>query len=395
MIGMLWTMGRLLLALLVVATGSLADTSWLSGAAASACTWYDPHLRAEEQSAARALWRANVERPVMIVHPSKAYAGVWLRDSFWTVAAIGDVKLAAAALRWFWSRQHPDGQVPTQFTMFLNGPQYKPDESTLLFFIWAAWQAQRGGGRPPRRVLERALRYITAHAPGGLYQSPAGDYASWFDSFRLNRPDTLAYDQGLYAVALQAARSLGLAVSAAALRRADAGYRALADPRGGYLRFSRRLDYHDVSGLVGEFLSIWLFDRPLLSDALVRRTLARQPAFHGGFRVVVAANGAYLSPEEFTVQAPPGDYQNGGSWLLYDYIGLAVGALHHLAGMAGRMHERLRAEFASGATYHEYLNTNAASPLYGQEPAFRDGFSWDTFVTRVDTVLATRCRGHA
>ena len=299
----------------------------------------------------------------------------------------------AGVLRRFIARQNHLGQLPTQFTTYLRGPVYEPDESTLLFLIWSAWQVQHGGPRPAATVLRRALSYVLARSRAGLYQSPAGGYASWFDSFRLAHADTLAFNQGLYVVALEAAAALRLPAPGLALAEARAGYLALVDRRGGYLRFSRRLNYHDISGLTGEFLSLWLFERPLLSDDVVRRTIDSQPEFRGGFRIVVQGNGRYLSPRAFLVHLFPGDYQNGGSWLLYDYMALAVGELHHLPGMVDRMHERLAAEFEAGPTYHEYLNTNPGSPLYGREPAFRDGFSWSTFVTRVDALLATRCAG--
>jgi hypothetical protein len=371
--------------------GAVDSTRAQDSAPATSCTWQDPQLRATELQAAQEVWRTNISRSTTVVHPSKAYAGVWLRDSFWTITAIGDIGLSESALRHFWRKQLPSGQLPTQFTTFINDPQYRPDESTLLFLIWAAWQAQQGGALVPTPVLQRALAYVTQQASTGLYQSPAGSYVSWFDSFRLKRADTLAYNQGLYAVALQAARALGLGVRASQIEQAAAGYRSMADARGGYLRFSRNLAYHDISGLTGEYLSLWLFKRPLLSDAIVRRTLASQPPFEGGFRVVVSAKGHYLSPHTFTVHVFPGDYQNGGSWLLFDYLALATGALHHVPGMAARMRQRLGAEFAAGATFHEYLNTDPSSPLYGQEPSYRDGFSWDTFVTRVDATLATRC----
>lgn len=355
------------------------------------CTWQDARLRAMEWQATQDVWHTNVSRALTVVHPSKAYAGVWLRDSFWTVTAIGDAGRSAQALKPFWRKQLPSGQIPTQFAVYLTEPTYKPDESTLLFLIWADWQKQHGGQQVPRPVLRRALAYIMQQAHGGLYQSPAGNYVSWFDSFRLKHPDTLAYNQGLFAVALQAARALGLGVGDAQIEQAAAGYRSLADAKGGYLRFSRTLRYHDISGLTGEYLSLWLFKRPLLTDAIVRRTLATQPGFQGGFRVVVSATGTYLSPRTFSVHLFPGDYQNGGSWLLYDYMALATGALHHVPGMAARMRQRLSAEFAAGTTYHEYLNTDPQSPLFGQEPPYRDGFSWDTFVTRVDATLAERC----
>jgi hypothetical protein len=355
------------------------------------CPWTDAALQQQTGQIARAIWSSNITRDTAIVHPSKAYAGVWLRDSFWTLAALGDQSLAAQALAHFTAAQRPSGQVPTQFSYFVAQPIYRADESTLLYLIWAYWQVKAGGERPPRQALDRALHYALAAAKDGWYTSRAGSYADWFDSFRLPAPDTLSYNQGLYAVALQAAAALGLSVSPADLATAIAHYRTLADPQGGYLRFSRTLAYHDISGLTGEYLSLWLFRHPLLPDVVVRRTIDTQPSFRGGFKVVVDARGHFLAPHSFTVHLIPGDYQNGASWLLYDYMALATGYLHHESGIAARMHARLVAEFRTGPTFHEYLDTNPSAASYGSEPAYRDGFSWDTFVTAVNAALAPAC----
>lgn len=360
-------------------------------ASARRCPWDDPALRAQVAQVAQEVWKRNISHRYGIVHPSGAYSGVWLRDSFWTLTALGDLEVSDRALRHFAARQLPSGQVPTQFTTFLKGPIYRADESTLLFVIWAAWQVHAGGRQIPAQSLRRALAYIRTQARRGLYRSRPGGYASWFDGFRLPRADTLSYNQGLYAAALLAGQRLHLPVPAAEAARAIAGYRALVDRKGGYLRFSANLPYHDISALSGEFLSLWLFARPLLDDGAVRATLASQPRFGDGYRVVTDARGGYLSGHAFVAHFPAGDYQNGGSWLLYDYLALAAGYLHHLPQMGQRMHGRIQLELAAGPTFHEYLNTNPDSPLYRGEPRFRDGFSWDTFVTRVNAALAQPC----
>lgn len=361
------------------------------GSSAQTGPWHDPPLRSQELQVAYLVWKHNVVRRYALVHPSGAYGGVWLRDSFWTLTALGDPRLAGRALAQFAHRQRPDGQVPTQFAIFLRDPIYHADESTLLFLIWSAWQARMHGPLPETSTLYRALAYMRSLAPDGLYRSAAGDYSSWFDSFRLPGPDTLAYNQGLYAAALLSAQALHLGVADAEAARAIDGYRALATGPSGYLRFSLHLAYHDISGLVGDYLAMWLFQRRLLAAPMVQATIATQPGFAGGFEVVTDAHGHYLPRHAFAVAQAPGDYQNGGSWLLYDYVALAVGCLHGVQGMGQRMHHRLLAEFQAGPTFHEFLNTNRRARQYGHEPRWRDGFSWDTHVVRVDALLAHNC----
>lgn len=383
----MWKRWLILCCLLLLAAAGAPRAR--AGAVVCACGWQNPELRAREKLAADTVWRQNVVRRYALVHPSKAYAGVWVRDSFWTFMAIGDPALSLPALRHFANRQLPSGQVPTQFSNFLRDPLYKPDESTLLFLIWAGWQQEHGGAHLDSAVLHHALGYVRAHVHHGLYQSQAGSYASWFDGFVLPAPDTLSYNQGLYVVAILAAQHLGLGVGDAEVHTGVEGYQSLVDQHGGYLRFSRLLPYHDISGLTGEFLSLWLYNRPLLSNAAVSTTLRTQRRFHAGFRVVTEANGDYLPPQSFVGDFPAGDYQNGGSWLLYDYMALAAGCLHGVAGLGTQLEDRMRLEFVPGTTFHEYLNTNPTSSLYGHEAVIRDTFSWDSFVVQVDSTLST------
>lgn len=360
---------------------------------ASLCAWHDAPLAREEQQAASQVWNDNVKLQTGIVRPSPAYAGLWLRDSFWTLLAIGNVKASEQALDRFAGFQLPSGQVPTQFETRVANPLYYDDESTLLFLIWADWQKMQQGETPSRQVLSQALSYVRHVAHGGMYRSSPGTYQSWLDSYRLVQPDTLAYNQGLFVVALLAAHDLGLSVSDGEIAAARAGYRSLAITPGGYLAFSANLLYHDVSGLAGEFLAIWLFHQPLLSDAVVRSTLASQPRFQSGYRVVTDAGGSYLPPGDFIGTVREGDYQDGGSWLLFDYLALATGFLHHVPGTGTQLHDRLAQEFAIQPTFHEYLGTNPQRGSYGTEPSYRNEFSWDTFVIAVDRVVRNACGG--
>jgi hypothetical protein len=360
--------------------------------AAPGCGWTDAGLKAREMRAADAVWQHNVQAAYGVVRPSRAYSGVWLRDSFWTLTALGDVRVSSRALVHFAAALRPSGQVPTQFKTWLVHPLYFNDESTLLFLIWSDWTRRHGGAAPPSAVLAQALKYARAHVRHGRYQTPAGPYTSWFDSFRFPTSGTLSYNQGLLVVALEAAQDLRLGVGQAEVRAAAAGYRSLVTRHGGYLPLSDHLAYHDISGLAGEFLSTWLFGRTILSDDVVRNTLETQPRFGSGFRVVTATDGRYLPPSDFIGRWRGGDYHNGASWLLFDYLGLAAGSVHHVAGMGRGMRDRMAQEFASGDTFHEYLNTFPGRRSYGAEPRIRDQFSWNSFVVVVDERLRASCQ---
>jgi hypothetical protein len=241
----------------------------------------------------------------------------------------------------------------------------------------------------PRPVLRRALTYARSRVLHGLYQSAPGPYASWFDSYLLPGADTLAYNQGLYVDALLAAHALGLSLNHGELSAAMRGYRSLAS--GGYLRFSLHQRYHDISGLAGAFLALWLFHRPLLANTIVAHTLASQPAFQGGYLVVTDPHGRYLPRHDFVMPMNPGDYQNGASWLLYDALALATGFLQDVPGTLARLEARLHAEFRTGVVFHEFLDTNPDAPDYQGEPAWRNGFAWDSFIVVINRLVHSTC----
>src|ERR1700674_5543907 len=84
---------------LLLPTPALAQQPRTLAAAIFACPWTDPPLRSEELAVAQLVWQNNVSRQYALVRPSGAYSGVWLRDSYWTLTAIGDTRLSARALQ--------------------------------------------------------------------------------------------------------------------------------------------------------------------------------------------------------------------------------------------------------------------------------------------------------
>jgi len=337
--------------------------------------------------------RRNFVRSQLVVYPSPAYYNPYLRDSFWVAQALDDRDFSTHVLGVFAANERADGEPPTWFINAYRYPQYHDDESAALVLIWAWRNKSLYHVAPSRRSLQRALSYLTRRGRDGGFVSSAGTYASWWDAYRLPAPDVLSYNQGLYAVAMRCAKGLGLALPLHAIARAEQAYRAMYDARLGYLTVGRAIPANDTSALTGEFLSLWLFKRPILTDAMVLSTLAHLSPFGAGFRVVVApgagvGDGAGLvSTHDY---GQPGDYQNGASWLLYDALSIGAAGLHGQPGALARLRARLALEFRHGVVLHEYLQTNPSLPYYETEPPFRDKFSWDTFALVVDRELRAR-----
>jgi hypothetical protein len=325
------------------------------------------------------------------VMPSAWYPMLFTRDAYWIVAAHRDPAVHAAVLARVRAGQRPDGQVPT--ALYIDG--YDPpdrnrnDESTLLYVL-TAYDAARRGLPVDRGSLERAGAWLRAHAPDGRYVSSPGPFAYWLDTLALaGVAPSVAYKQGLYVVALRALRAMGIATPEPG--PAEDAYRAFHDPSLGQLRCYADRDgsfgrLRDISALVGEALSWYYFERAILDRGVVAATLETQPK-------AAYADGAFLGYKNLTRADAgplplswlndwpanrPGDYQNGGSWLLYDALALYAGIRHGVPEAAALFLARLASETRRSPTMHEYLLTTE-DDLGGSE-AKRDGYGWNSFV---------------
>jgi hypothetical protein len=330
------------------------------------------------------------------VMPSGWYPMLFARDAFWIVAAHRDPAVHAALLARLSREQHESGQTPTALYIDDYRPEGRDrdDESTLLFVL-TAFDAFRLGARQDGlgAALARAGRFLAGRAPGGRYASTPGPYAYWLDTLALaGDAPCVAYVQGLYAVALRALAELGPAVAPA--EAAEEQYRALFHPSLGQVRCYADRDgrfgqLRDVSALVGEALSLYYFDRPVLETWQVAATLAAQPraryadgAFLG-FKNLAQADGGPL-PKAWLSDWPantPGDYQNGASWLLYDALALYAGVRHGVAGARELLLARLASETRRRPQLHEYLSTSPGDP--GASDPKRDGYGWNGFVANL------------
>ena len=339
---------------------------------------------------------AAVARPDGWVMPSGWYPMLFTRDAYWIVAGHRDPAVHGAVLARLRREQHDSGQAPTALYVDDYRPEGRDreDESTLLFVLMA-FDAHRLGLPPDRPALERAAAFLRARAPTGRYASSPGPYAYWLDTLALaGEAPCVAYVQGLYAVAARALGEMGIAVPLGTEH-----YRALFDPALGQMRCYADRDgrfgqLRDVSALAGEALSWHYFGGGMLDATHVAGTLESQPkarypdgAFLG-FKNLALADGGAL-PIEWLNSWPantPGDYQNGGSWLLYDALALYAGARHGAAGARELFAARLRSETRRRPHLHEYLSTSPEDP--GASDPRREGYGWNGFVANLIESLA-------
>lgn len=301
------------------------------------------------------------------LRPAPAYHGSWVRDSFWTSAILG-ADVGRRSLAHFGARLTPDGQAPTKLESPNGEAHYYDDESTLIYLIWA----YRDNG-PPTHRRAQAWSWVSNHVADGFYWTQGGTFHTWHDTFLFAERDVASYNQGLYAVAAMAAQRMGLATPREVALAARA-YRRLFRADLGYLPVSLKLDHHDASALVGEFLARQIFKVSLLDDSAVVSTVRRLPRAGDGFLILSARDGSYLDASAFFTPVAPGRYQNGGSWVLYDALSWASAWMAGMDEARAMPIKRLTAETNDGTLY-EYLPTG---PDARQFPLHRD-YGWSSF----------------
>lgn len=342
------------------------------------------------------------------VVPSQAYPEMYARDTFWTTAGLPpNAKklevLQSAVDRFSRAQDASTGQIPTYIARD-GRVRFNDDESTMMF-IMMNLELSKKGGSVDTTALSNAHEFLSRHVVDGRYANtgsppstnatdpPAGTFKYWADTVITQQtPAVITYNQGMYAVSLQALKQLGVDVSDSELGAARTAYASLVDANG-VLRLSADSSSLDVSALAGDALSLYYFNAPLLSDATVSATLQAlqrgavyypasgdNPQFLG-FKAISAPDGSYLDPQQFYTGAAldaKGNYQNGASWLLYDALALYSGARHGVPQSDGLFVARLQSEVKKGNASHEFLRTSPGD--LGGSDAYRDGYGWNAFV---------------
>jgi hypothetical protein len=319
------------------------------------------------------------------IRPGGPYHEMYTRDAFWIAQALRDTDVSTKAYKRIAGQQYTNGQISTM--MFRDGTrERKDDESSILFIIWTyiLWKA---GVRLSSEPVFKAWAYIDGQAKKGKYITGSGTFHYWLDTLAFGTPDNISYVQGLYALATRCARLMGLESSPAKQTVAEDAYRSLYKPELGTMTLSENTVFLDVSCLVGDYLSFHLLGQPILSPEMVQGTInAFSPVFYPegdflGFMVTSTTSGDYLDPSWLPESTDNvyGEYQNGGSWLLYDAMALGAAALHGDPNARVLLLARFRSEIQKDRALHEYLSTHPYSPHYGVGPDFRRDYGWSAF----------------
>jgi hypothetical protein len=339
--------------------------------------------------------------------PSLSYSpDSYMRDAMWIILACHDKNLSEKVLKSWGATQDERGCIDTIITPYMGSLENVDNDSTFYYLLWSYANYKRYGLTFDNERIKKALAYCRSTwdpERTGVIRSrtPAATDTMWLDT-KIVWSD----NQGVYYNVLRACKVMGLDVTQQEIDNAKKAYNDLYKPEYGYVVLGDgpgRREIISPGNLIGEFVSWWLWNEPLLTDEAVINTLDKLPPTEYG----VLPGWAYYDKEKNYVYFSesnhpfsggkcnwqPGVYTNGGSWLLYDYMAYAVGLKHGWAAAKERMQQRLDAQFKRYTDWpvnFEWTPTTKESSDAFPPEKLTKVFGWDTFILIVNEVVGLR-----
>lgn len=306
--------------------------------------------------------------------PNMNYApDMYNRDCFFAAVSTYNKELNLSLWEQWGKTQTPQGGIGTIITPLMGSVEAKDNEATIEWLIWAMLNKRRFGVTLPQEKIKKAVEYVlNEFDDDGDGKCKSHFSLSQVDIVDFNpKTDRLGVNQGMLAIALRTIKELGYDISEKYIETAEAEYRNFYDVERRHLLFDRNFpDIITLTDLEPEFFSLWLFNRPMLTDEMVRNHLDQIPVLnqvpnspHPEYgttapicvRLIKAAPGyAYLSgdyqpfekfgEENYSNGKSDGYYYNGGSWFRAEYCAYVVGLKHGWTKANALMENRVWAE---------------------------------------------------
>jgi hypothetical protein len=373
-------------------------------------------------------WNVSTETFRPMLAPSIYYSAageMYLRDSFFALNGIHNKDLNGGVFDLWAENQGDDGAINTLIEPEMANLERKSNDSTPLWLMWALLNRRRFGIAPPAEKIKKAAQYcLSAYDPAASGACTAQFVMGQLDI--ISYPDgtsIICQNQGLLAVLLRVIRELKIpeiseSISEERILHAEEIYRSYYDPSLKFVLPAR--DMKDAIGLAElfpEYLSLWLFERKILTDAMVVNHLDRipvllprtdcphpeaggtvRPIFIGltdqgkGWRFFTdtwhpMASDSYA--KSYAGDEMDGVYYNGGSWMRVEICSYVVGKLHGWMHWEKAIQNRLWAEINISPdfpTSQEYLATDPKHPFFG----YHRVFAWNAFVLTALEVAGIR-----
>jgi len=331
--------------------------------------------------------------------PSINYApDMYNRDSFWSMMGTYDKESSESIFNEWAATQNEAGTIGTIITPSMGSKELKGNDATLEFLWFALVNKRLYGTPPPMDKITKAFRYILneidsdgdgiSSARFVLGQNDCVEYP--------NRTSNLAVNQGMLAVTLRVAQELGLPVTNEYIEKANAGYRAFYDKKRGYLIDNKAYPYViTFNALLPEFVSLWLFNEPILTSEMVNNTLDKVPTKQGYSPLIFHVKNLYFTNKDKPFSPnlfwDNGIYYNAGSWMREEICGYIAGMKHGWKPAEKRIKDRLATEITLNPDEpfsHEFLPYDLSVPNCWW-PSTRV-FSWNVFVLKALEVAGMR-----
>jgi hypothetical protein len=377
-------------------------------------------------------WIAGPESFRPILAPSIWYSAageMYLRDSFFALNGVHDRELNEGVWNLWADNQGEDGAINTLLEPNLANLERKSNDSSPLWLMWALLNRRRFGSVLPIDRVRQAAQYcLRTFDPKGNGECRAQFVMGQLDVIRYPEgTSAICENQGLWAVTLRVIKELEISgvsetVSDERIGRAEELYRSYYDPALKFLRPAR--DIGDAIGfaeIFPEYLSLWLFARKILTDAMAINHLDRIPTLMPHKGCPHPEEGGTLRPiliglpkdgrpwsyfsetwhpmisdsfaQGYLKHSADGIYYNGGSWMRIEVCGYVTGKLHGWKRAPKAIANRLWAEINVAPefpTSQEYLATAAANPFFG----FHRVFAWNSFILQALELAELRSATH-
>jgi len=353
--------------------------------------------------------------------PNMNYApDMYNRDSYFASVASYNKELNLSIWDQWGKTQTPKGGIGTIITPLMGSVEAKDNEATIEWLIWAMLNKRRFGVTLPQEKITKAVDYVLNEFDSNRDGKCKAHFSlSQVDIVDFNpKTDRLGVNQGMLAIALRTIKELGFAISEAYIQKAEVEYRNFYDVKRKHLLFDRNFpDIITLTDLEPEFFSLWLFNRPMLTDEMVKNHLDQMPILnkvtnspHPEFgttapicvRLTNDAKGyAYLSgdyqpfekfgEENYSNGKSDGFYYNGGSWFRPEYCAYVVGLKHGWKNAKPLMENRVWAEIYLNPKWpfsKEFIPTKWTT-TDSWWPSTR-GLCWNVFILMANEVAGLR-----
>lgn len=353
--------------------------------------------------------------------PNMNYApDMYNRDAFFSVVSTYNRELNLAIWEQWGKTQTPAGGIGTIITTLMGSVEAKDNEATIHWLIWAMLNKRRFGAELPHEKIQKAVDYVLNEFDADR----DGKCFAWFPMSQIDiidfdpKTDRLAVNQGMLAIALRTIQELGFDVPDEHIRKAEEEYRNFYDPERRHLMFDREFpDIISLTDLEPEFFSLWLFNRPILTDEMVQNHLEQMPVLnkvpqspypeYGTTAPILIRKTrdnkgyAFLSgdyqpfgkfgEENYSDGSSDGYYYNGGSWFRAEYCAYVAGLKHGWEPAIKRMENRVWAEVYLHPGWpfsKEFIPTKYAT-TDSWWPSTR-GLCWNVFMLMANEVAGLR-----